>query len=281
MTESLYKSIKKFDGKKLGSGIHWYCGGCNGKVCELLKGIGGIKEKQELLERDIEEIKKELINIRGGMISNSVKKEELMVEVRKEIAEGAQAFAEGNKEMKTEAGRKKEDEREVQIQVNEMLERDKSKLNLVIMGVSEDETEGEGDEEKVQKMLDELLERERVKYSLIGRVGKKGTRETAIRPIRIKIETIENKGKILKKARNLKEIEEYRKVYIVPDMTRKQQEEDKTLRDKVKEFRAKGMEGVRIQRGNVGERLRVRRRWCIKERNEARSIPVTQRKNKR
>ena len=127
-----------------------------------------------------------------------------------------------------------------------MLERDKRKLNLVIMGVLEDETEGEGDEEKVQKLLDELLERERVKYSLIGRVGKKGTRETAIRPIRIKIETIENKGKILKKARNLKEIEEFKRVYIVPDMTRKQQEEDKTLRDKVKEFRANGMEGVRM-----------------------------------
>ena len=38
---------------------------------------------------------------------------------------------------------------------------------------------------------------------------------------------------------------------MVPDLTRKQQEEDKQLRDKLKEFRGNGMEGIKISKGCI------------------------------
>ena len=49
----------------------------------------------------------------------------------------------------------------------------------------------------------------------------------------------------------LKNDTKFAKVYICPDLTRKQQEYDKTLRDKVKEFKGKGMLSIKIVRGKV------------------------------
>ena len=43
----------------------------------------------------------------------------------------------------------------------------------------------------------------------------------------------------------------FEKIYISPDLTRKQQEKDKKLRDMVKEYRVQGMTGVKIVRGKI------------------------------
>lgn len=103
----------------------------------------------------------------------------------------------------------------------------KRKINLVINGLTEVENI---DVESVQKILKELLVDEQVKFEMECRIGNKGD---IPRPIRIRIEDIGQRRKLLRGAKGLKNIEGMSKVYISPDLTILQQAEDKDLRNKV------------------------------------------------
>ena len=88
-----------------------------------------------------------------------------------------------------------------------------------------------------------------IEIEVKGRIGK--VNDKSARPVRIEIESPEARRLILKKASTLKSNKKYEKIYVVPDLTRKQQEEDKQLRDKLKEYRRQGMEGIKISRGCI------------------------------
>jgi polyribonucleotide nucleotidyltransferase len=133
-----------------------------------------------------------------------------------------------------------------QMQVTEAMERDKRRKNIMIMGVPEQDEEKT--KEFVKVLLDDLL-KEEVEHTVVGRVGR--VDGAKVRPVRIIIEKADMKRNILKHASMLKAEPKYEKVYVSPDLTRMQQEEDKKLRDKVKEYRRQGMTGVKISRGEV------------------------------
>lgn len=131
----------------------------------------------------------------------------------------------------------------------EMMERDKRRNNLVFMGIMEDDKE----REKVAKIVELLVQEVEVKYKIIGRVGREGTTGVEgkkIRPLRICVEDVGHRRLLLSRGKNLKSTE-YNKVYIVPDLTRLQQGEDKQLRDKLKEIRESGKANARIIRGEI------------------------------
>ncbi len=75
--------------------------------------------------------------------------------------------------------------------------------------------------------------------------------EGKLRPIKVKVKSLESKTEILKRAKQLKEINSFKKVFISPDLTRKQQKVDKDLRDQVKKFKGEGHDNVRIKSGKV------------------------------
>ena len=79
-------------------------------------------------------------------------------------------------------------------------------------------------------------------------IGKPGGKP---RPLRINIRIPAERRKLLYQTKRLRDMKEYEKVYISPDLTRLQQEEDKHLRDKVKEFKQQGLSNVKIVRGQV------------------------------
>ena len=57
-----------------------------------------------------------------------------------------------------------------------------------------------------------------------------------VRPTRTNVKTLEGKSEILRRATNLKD-GSYKRMYISTDLTRRQQEVDKDLRQKLKCFR--------------------------------------------
>jgi len=67
-----------------------------------------------------------------------------------------------------------------------------------------------------------------------------------IRPLLVRIKTNEAPNEIQKRARDLKDCEDFKRVYIAPDLTKKQQECDKDLREHVKKFREEGHQNVKI-----------------------------------
>ena len=59
---------------------------------------------------------------------------------------------------------------------------------------------------------------------------------------------------MLARNKELKNKEGMDRIYIVPDMTKVQQEKDKKLREEVKALRNSGEAGVKISRGESAER---------------------------
>ena len=92
------------------------------------------------------------------------------------------------------------------------------------------------------------MEEVRIEYQVIGRIERK---EDKVRPLRIKLNDVEDKRRVLSRARNLKKVEGMDKIYIVSDLTKTQQEEEKKLREEVKRIREQGDLTARISKGVI------------------------------
>jgi hypothetical protein len=258
---------------KADKAIHWYCKGCSGGVVNTWKKL---HERQEKMEKEMAELREEvngmktfrgrIENLESSMENHNKEWKELQKRIKqveeKEVREDQQHEVENMKLNFQEIVREQELEREkelknkdkeIQQKMFEVMEREKRKKNLIIRGIKEEGEINERDE--VKKILETLIV-DNIKYDIIGRVGKKGTEGSKGRPLRIQVEDVDQKWRILSRGKKLKDAGEewLRKVYLAPDLTKVQQEEDKKLRDKVKEFRDTGKLNVRITKGQVVSR---------------------------
>jgi len=60
------------------------------------------------------------------------------------------------------------------------------------------------------------------------------------------VKSLEGEVEIIKRPKQLKDSSDFKRVFISPDLTRKQQLEDKELRDKLKAFRQNDHSGAKI-----------------------------------
>ena len=262
--------------------LHWYCGGCSRGVVNTWKRL---QEKQEFLKKEVGQIKEEIkgmkiwtgkvtqmekefstdraelrkLDGRLKKIESAVKESEQKKEqlVQKEIQDLKQSFVdivneqeeERKKEDKKTADREKTVDRELQQKMLEVMERDKRKNNLIFMGIKET-TETE-ENKIITDIMETLVEEVDISYEIFGRVGRKDTSNAdKARPLRIIIEDIGHRRLVLSRGKKLKE-SSFKQVFIVPDLTRLQQEEDKKLRDKLKDIRQHGTTNARIVKGEI------------------------------
>jgi len=123
--------------------------------------------------------------------------------------------------------------------------------NLIIRGLEEKddgtvEARRQHDEEKVEEVFEEIGITDTVPIEC-QRIGKKGN---GPRMLRVKVGNERKKVSILKKSRNLKHSDTFRGVYINPDLTPIQQEQEKKSRLEVKERRERG-ENVYLANGRI------------------------------
>ena len=145
------------------------------------------------------------------------------------------------------------------------MELEKKRTNIVIHGLKEhvvsdivnldDLPNNDFGKTPDQEMVEEIL-KAGLKLDATGhidevqKIGKYEAGKT--RPVRIRTKTWKARNEMLKRARILKDREEFSKVYIAPDLTRKQQLLNKDLRTHVKKFKDEDkMENVRIISGKV------------------------------
>ena len=143
--------------------------------------------------------------------------------------------------------------------VAETLEIEKRKHNIVFHGIKETVIPLEDVRNELGKSPDQELVEEILKSGLrldasrhieqVERIGR--FQEGKTRPLRVKVKTLEAKNEVLRRARDLKGTDEFKNVFIAPDLTRKQQLVDKDLREKVKQFRSEGHNNVKIKQGKV------------------------------
>jgi hypothetical protein len=139
------------------------------------------------------------------------------------------------------------DLKNIQLEFSELMERDKRKNNLVIFGIGETDDENIT-KNKINEIINEIgVDANKVKY--FGRVGRRAIGGKA-RVVRVVCEDLETRRGVLKGANKLKVISGYERTYISPDLTKCQQEEDKKLRQKLKEFREQYKE-AKINNGEI------------------------------
>jgi hypothetical protein len=245
--------------------FHFYCGRCDKVVGKILKSVSELNLRQDKLEEKVVKVEEGLNQIRGERLDQQKKMEVEIKKVRDELQEIKNCNTGGSGEHTDEAelkklqkemgGMKVEIEsvvnnsvRNVKVDVEEALEIERRKCNLVIHGMPE--TDAEQDVGCVVEMMDEVLHmdftRNVDKVERIGRLV-----EGRVRPLRVMLKRLEGKKEILARAKLLKEVEKFKKMFISPDLTRKQQEKDKELRRQLKLIRETGVMGARIKNGKV------------------------------
>lgn len=228
VTEEVYKILDQ-------ECIHWYCKGCNKRVAKLVKAVAKLEERQDRLEEELEETKGEVKEVKDEVKKlDGIKDEIKRLDLRITDMSGASVAA------RETGGLRRED-------VLEEIEIERRKMNLVVSGLKE----GNNDEEEIKECFSKLAGVKGVRSIVnIERIGKRVV--SKVRPVRVILNNMEGRMELLKQAHGLKGYEEYKKVYIAPDLTRKQLEKDKALRAKLIEFRQqKGEKDAKISKGRI------------------------------
>ena len=67
---------------------------------------------------------------------------------------------------------------------------------------------------------------------------------------------MDGKKQILSRAKDLKDVEKFKRMFITPDLTRKQQTVDKELRTELKKIRKQGEVSAKIKYGKIIKNVR-------------------------
>lgn len=141
--------------------------------------------------------------------------------------------------------------------LSELEDIEKRKLNLVVFNLPE-AGNPDGDIEKFKTMIKDEFKLS-VKVKEATRLGRRN--EDKPRMLRIRLEALSEKKLILSKAKDLRVSTDtiYSTVYIRPDLTKKQLEESKNLREQLKDKRSKdSTKKWTIRRGEIVELEMVR-----------------------
>ena len=159
---------------------------------------------------------------------------------------------------------------------DETREREEKRTNIVVYGMKESkEAEGEkrkeDDEEMVKKMVEEIGVQPKGEFKVRYRAGKKMEGERP-RPMVIMVEDDETRESIMANARKLSGKDEWKRVFVSPDLTWRQREElkkeEKKLQDdaerRTEELKKEEKEGKYVVVGQRG------RRWVkwVRERRD-------------
>jgi len=220
MSVDEYKCIQK-----LGKRLTWNCGRC---------GIS-LKEQNDRLK---EENKKLIELLRNLEMKIDHKIEGIKHEVKNSIA----------KQVKDE----------IIEEIKEEEEKKKRQKNLVVYKIEESTNENKEereleDKEKCLNLMNRCLEI-KVENNDIEKLVRLGRRNENNRPLLVIMREKDKKYEILSNASKLRNAqeEEHRKVYISPDLTIKQREENKKLREELKRRRENG-ENLYIKGGKLVE----------------------------
>ena len=143
----------------------------------------------------------------------------------------------------------------VKEEIGQELEKFKRRKNIVIYGLPEGEgrTEKEAyqmDHDNVQQLIREIGTD--VETFRIIRLGKQKIKNKT-RPIKVELSEEAEKYKILKKAANVRNLEaaKFKSIIITTDMTVKQRELEKILREDLKNRREAGETDIKIKNGRI------------------------------
>src|SRR6267154_179082 len=255
MSADTYKNYKEY------RQLHWYCAQCNKGIAKLYTLLNEMSARQDGFEKSLEKLKDtrdiDSMKEKFGNLSVEVKGLNDKLDLTSERINETDTKVETAIEAKLIQGIESRVDCKVKIlkeDVEESIEIDKRKGNLIFHGVKELHRAESGDDgiDHDRLMIEEILKaglkmdptRHVEEVLRIGRYDEGKINDGKIRPIRVKVKTVEGRSEMLKRAKQLKD-NDFKNVYIAPDLTRKQQLFDKNLRERLKQFRNDAEEGER------------------------------------
>ena len=196
---------------KSGNNISWSCSSCS-KVAKILNN------KIKLLAKEIEDVKKDIKDLKAGQTETDKNIEDVRSVCNKNTAEIESA-----------------DKRVKQSIFAELRDREEKKCNVVIHGIPEAEDELSGIEKKeydVQSILnitDEILPNEKYDKNDFKFVKRLGEKSENPRPILLGLKNEDSKCLLLRNAKNLKDSVNFFEINVVPDLTKQQRLEEVEL----------------------------------------------------
>ncbi|KAI8513752.1 hypothetical protein Bbelb_080760 [Branchiostoma belcheri] len=148
-----------------------------------------------------------------------------------------------------------QDSREVVQLVDEYIEREKRRKNLVVFNVPEDVKDDATDSMLSDKKL--FIDITKEEFNLIPKVqaAYRLGRKTSDKPrpllIRMDNDDTSSRALILRRAKDLRNSTRWSRVYIVPDMTPNEREADRKLRQELKSRKEAGEANLVIRRGRI------------------------------
>ena len=148
--------------------VHWFCCSCNGGAVKLFKIVLRLNFRQDRMEEEVRQTKEELDSVKeevnkvtrlANEINTKMESFETMIEAK--LMEKVEEFRK-TEMVKTDVGLKRDD-------VLEEIEIEKRKLNLVIMGVKEEDK----DEDFVKELFDVVAGRDVEEVRNVSRIGRK------------------------------------------------------------------------------------------------------------
>lgn len=238
--------------------IHFYCGRCDKAAGSILKIVIGIQKKQDNMAGELNRVKEEVAGIANKTTVLQNQLDGVVQHFEREIQEIKEGPSRGSTteerdvaetEVKKMQSQLDSTVREMKEEMEENLEIERRKMNIIIHGLQD--KDAEADVEEVIKLLEEGLHLDYSRHvEGMVRIGRRVTDQKP-RPLKIMLKRVESRKEILIRAKDLKGVEAYSKVYITPDLTRKQQEKDKELRWHLKKAREEGHPSARIRNGKV------------------------------
>ena len=234
----------------------FFCKCCRKATAKMSKSIGELKDEVKRLEKRLDELEKgkETVAQRVTQVEERAERVTVGLEgVEREIISGMEkAKEEAKKEMKKE--------RRIEEKISE---------NITVYGLAESEKETVNEQNEEDK--DKIVEMARVMGVEIGdveikfRAGRpREDGDTRPRPLIVKIADGETRAKMLENGRKLARDDDWRRVFVSPELTREQREEERKKEKERKEDAEKRSKEAKKDKRMVkyivvgrGERRRV------------------------
>ena len=138
--------------------------------------------------------------------------------------------------------------------VDEYVDHERRRANLIIHNLPEPEASQQSDRiakdiSKFENIVTDELKIEGVRVTKAVRLGLR--KDNRPRLLLITMDCERNKWKILSQSTKLRASRKWKEVYICPDLTAKERELNKKLRDELKRRKANGEKNVMIKRGRI------------------------------
>lgn len=241
--EDLYRAIEQFGYKGTGE-IPWQCRVCKKYASQMIAEMVQIKQKQEKQEKKMKEMEKKV---------NNTEKE--MKEIRKEIGNNREEISKVKEEIKNEKEVQPQNmeisrlKKRIKEEVSEEIDREKRRNRIVISNLVTEATEDER-KNQVKQLFQNL---DIPEDCIVGQVVQLKDK----RFVSIKLANTEIKNRVLRKAKTLRNKEQYSEVYIRPDLTYRQRKEEQKLREEMKFRILKGEKNLKIRNGQLVQIIEI------------------------